>query len=212
MAEKRPIDEKLLHAMTTFDIPAMREALEAGANPNVRMDGAGRTPLMHLAGLSWYDRLSATNLLLAFGADATLSDQNGRTALHVVAESSVWKSEEIVRALLKAGADIEAADKFGHRPLHLAVRHWLKEEQPFVLLELLESGANLNAKNTVGHTAPDIAINSRQMPEGKQKMRDMFNRYAVKQAEHEKAALEKAAQTRARLRGVSKKPGLKLKK
>ncbi|HEX2751815.1 MAG TPA: ankyrin repeat domain-containing protein, partial [Alphaproteobacteria bacterium] len=84
---KRPIDEKLLHAMTTFDIPAMREALEAGANPNVRMDDVGRTPLMHLAGLSWYDRLSATNLLLEFGADATLSDQNGRTALHVVAES-----------------------------------------------------------------------------------------------------------------------------
>ena len=209
---KRPIDETLLRAMTSFDIPAMRDALEKGADANVRMDGVGRTPLMHLAGLSWYDRISATNLLLEFGADATLTDQNGRTALHVVAESSVWKSEEIVRTLLKAGADIEAADKFGHRPLHLAVRQWLQEEQPFVLLELLESGADVHAKNKAGHTAPDIAIASRQMPEGKEKMRNMFNRYAVKQAAREKTAREQAAAARAKLRAQGKKPGLKLKK
>lgn len=209
---KRPIDESLLRAMTTFDIPAMRVALEQGANPNVRMNGVGRTPLMHLAGLSWYDRISATNLLLEFGGDATLADQNGRTALHVVAESSVWKSEEIVRALLKAGADIEAADKFGHRPLHLAVRHWLQEEQPFVLLELLESGADVHAKNKAGHTAPDIAIQARQMPEGKQKMRDMFNRYAIKQAAREKAAREQSEKIRVDLRAKGNKPGLKLKK
>lgn len=209
---KRPIDEELLRAMTTFDIPAMRAALEQGANPNVRMDSVGRTPLMHLAGLSWYDRISATNLLLAFGGDATLADSNGRTALHVVAESSVWKSEEIVRALLKAGADIEAADKFGHRPLHLAVRHWLQEEQPFVLLELLENGADVHAKDKAGHTAPDIAVNARQMPEGKEKMRQMFNRYAVKQAARAKAAQDHVAEERAKLRAKGKKPGLKLKK
>lgn len=209
---KRPIDEKFLRAMTSFDIPAMRAALEEGANPNVRMDGVGRTPLMHLADLSWYDRLAAINLLLAFGANPAQADSNGRAALHVVAESSVWKSEEVVLALLKAGADIEAPDKFGHRPLHLAVRQWLKEEQPFVLLALLESGADVHARNKAGHTAPDIAINSRQMPEGKQKMRDMFNRYAVRQAEREKAVREQAAKARAALRAKGKKPGLKLKK
>jgi ankyrin repeat protein len=132
--------------------------------------------------------------------------------LHVVAESSVWKSEEIVRALLKAGADIEAADKFGHRPLHLAVRHWLQEEQPFVLLEQLENGADVHAKDKAGHTAPDIAVNARQMPEGKEKMRQMFNRYAVKQAARAKAAQDHVAEERAKLRAKGKKPGLKLKK
>lgn len=209
---KRPIDEKLLQAITTFDIPAMRDALEKGADANARMDDNGRTPLMHLAGLSWYDRISATNLLLEFGGDVTLTDRNGRTALHVAAESSVWKSEEIVRTLLKAGADIEAVDHAGQRPLHLAVRHWLREEQPFVLLELLESGADLHAKNKTGQTAADIAIESRQMPEGKEKMRAMFNRYADKQAAREKAARDLAAATRANLRTKGKNPGLKLKK
>jgi len=209
---KRPIDDTLIRAMTAFDIPAMRDALAAGANPDVRMDETGCTPLMHLAGLSWYDRISAIHLLLEYGADATLADHNRRTALHVAAESSVWKSEEIVRTLLKAGADIEAADTSGDRPLHLAVRCWLREEQPFVLLELLEKGADLHAENKAGHTAPDIAVDSRQMPEGKQKMRDMFNRYAVKQAAREKAARDRAAEKRACLRAKGKRPGLKLKK
>jgi len=183
---KRPQDAELLRAMATFDIPAMRAALAAGANANLRMDDAGRTPLMHMAGLSWYDRISAVHLLLECGADVHLADRQGRTALHVAAASPVWKSEEVLRALLDAGADIDAADAGGNRPLHLAVRCWVKDEQPFVLLALLERGADLQARNRKGKTPPDIAIDSREMPEGKQKMREMFNRYAENRPRGEK--------------------------
>jgi ankyrin repeat protein len=209
---KRPQDAELLRAMATFDIPAMRAALAAGANANLRMDDAGRTPLMHMAGLSWYDRISAVHLLLECGADVHLADRQGRTALHVAAASPVWKSEEVLRALLDAGADIDAADAGGNRPLHLAVRCWVKDEQPFVLLALLERGADLQARNRKGKTPPDIAIDSREMPEGKQKMREMFNRYAEKQAARREALQQRKQQERALLRAKSKNPGLKLKK
>lgn len=205
-------DQALIKAIKDFDLPGMERALAAGANPNLRMDDTGRTPLIHFASGAWYDRIAALELLFEYKADVKLADRNGQTPLHAVAKSAVWKAEQVVQILLAHGADIEAEDKFGHRSLHIAVRGWLDHNFPFTLKELLESGADVHAKNKAGFSPLDIAVNHQQMPEGKEKVRDMFNRYAEKQAAAENARRENIADQQAQLRAKSKKRKWDLKK
>lgn len=205
-------DQALIKAIKVFDLPGMETALAKGANPDLRMDDTGMTPVIHFAGAAWYDRIAALELLIKYKADVKLTDRTGRTALHAVAKSAVWKSEQVVKILLGAGANIEAEDKFGHRPLHIAVRGWVDHNFPFVLKELLESGADVNAKNKAGFSALDIAVNHQQMPEGKEKIRTMFNRYAEQQQEAQKARRDTIADHQAQLRAKSKKHKWNLKK
>lgn len=81
--------------------------------------------------------------LLDAGANPTLCDKDGNTMLHTTA----WiKDISYLKILLKHGVDPNIKSCLGEStPIYAAV-----EDEHFVLL--LESGANLNAKNVVGNT------------------------------------------------------------
>jgi hypothetical protein len=75
---------RLTQRNNTFVERAVRMLLDAGANPNSRRPGDGRSPL-HLAGNR--GSLVLTRLLLERGADVRITDDNGFTALTQVV---VW--------------------------------------------------------------------------------------------------------------------------
>ena len=76
----------------------------------------------------------------------------GASALHVAV---LKNNREIVQILLDSGADIDirARDQFGGSPLEWAVFFGIKDMSVF----LVESGADVNAKNNVGTTPIDAA-------------------------------------------------------
>lgn len=76
----------------------------------------------------------------------------GASALHIAA---LKNNREVVSILLESGADIDipARDDFGGSPLEWAVFFAVKDMAVF----LVESGADVNAKNVVGTTPIDAA-------------------------------------------------------
>jgi ankyrin repeat protein len=70
----------LFDAVRGGDIEAIKAALNAGAEVNIR-DAQGRTPLLFAAAAG---RQDIVNLLLEKGADPNIADNAGRTALHLV--------------------------------------------------------------------------------------------------------------------------------
>ena len=131
--------------------------LKAGANPNLRYDGAGVkrecSPLF-LARNS----LAMTRLLLKHGAYVNSLDGIGFTALHRAARSS---TPGVIDALVRAGADLEARSagvsftgKYhklqfrGFTPLHVAAKYHNLE----TMAALLHEGANIHARDNKGLT------------------------------------------------------------
>jgi len=206
-------NQDLIKAIKAFDKGAMETALKAGAFADTPMDDKGTTPLLHFAAANWHDRIECVQMLLRYGANANHADTNGQTALHRVGRNTAWKSEQIVEALLLHKADLNQPDKFGNTPLHDTVRHWLGSNSPFVLLAMLQAGGDVHIKNKAGFSPLDIAVNTRKTPEEKERVTEMFNRYA---AQRKAAAdtLQQHIQTEQdRLRKLSRqKPRLKLKK
>ncbi|EDQ85453.1 uncharacterized protein MONBRDRAFT_11791 [Monosiga brevicollis MX1] len=86
-----------------------------GANVNHR-DKLGDTALFWAAQKA--DHLRVLELLLAYGADATMQDRHDQTPLHIAVFS---KDERQVRALLKAGADYNVKNNSGKDPFEEAL-------------------------------------------------------------------------------------------
>ena len=91
----RPVSERLGGKAAVISM--LEVLLAAGADPNARLDGE-RTLLM------WCGPESIA-MLLAHGADPTLTDHAGNTALHVT------RSVEAIRLLAAHGADVNALTK-----------------------------------------------------------------------------------------------------
>jgi len=97
----RPVEEELLlNATQSANCTQILEALQAGANPNVR-DPKGRTPLHFMAGVGL---APACVLLIHFGAQIDAQDADGLTPLHMAAG---YANARTLRVLVAAGADIE---------------------------------------------------------------------------------------------------------
>ncbi|KAH9003818.1 ankyrin repeat-containing domain protein [Lactarius hatsudake] len=110
-------------------------------------------------------RLAIARVLLDYGANPDVEDEDGSTLLHLVCErdqlSEGHRSQEndvgIVRLLLKFGVDANVRTKDKTTPLHLVAQNG----GPKIARVLIDHGANVDAKNDEGETPLYLASGSR---------------------------------------------------
>jgi ankyrin repeat protein len=165
-------------------VDAIKMLLAAGANPNARLKGTllkrvydagdnrlgeGATPLMRAA--RGGDAL-VMRLLLAAGADPTLTQKSGNNPILLAAAASGGRAstDEDVRVSEKkaldaitvavdAGIDVNAVNAAGDTALHLAAS--TNQGSPSIIRFLAGRGANVNIKNKAGRTPLDAAMRAR---------------------------------------------------
>lgn len=122
----------------------MKALLKAGANLNKSTD-FGVTPL-YAASARGYT--SIVNVLLLAGAEIDKQAIDYSTPLMA---ASKFGEASIVKTLLIAGADLTRADNIGSTPLHIAQRA-LGTPGQLITIDLLDTGAEIDAQNGVGVT------------------------------------------------------------
>jgi len=93
-------EQSLLDATQRANCSSILDALQAGANPNVR-DPKGRTPLHFVAGVGL---APAAMLLIHFGAQIDVRDADGLTPMHMAAG---YANAQTLRVLVAAGAQTD---------------------------------------------------------------------------------------------------------
>ncbi len=109
---------ELFDVLAGGDVPALKQLLEDGADPNAKTRGV--TPLSWaIVGSETTPTVHAQVLaLLAAGADPNIRDNVGRTALHFAAQYG--GSDAVTRALIDGGVGVDIKDQQGVSPLQLA--------------------------------------------------------------------------------------------
>ena len=140
----------------TLDREVIHTLLEAGANPNVRTDIAGLTPLhilfkphhaFHVASHE-EDLLTILKDLLARGARVDATTNRDETPLHFAARAN---NAEAIRILVNRANQLEIQnfinirDSFGNTPLFIAYKYRSRE----AITELLKLGANSFLRNNL---------------------------------------------------------------
>lgn len=130
---------QLKHASFAGDLEAVRQLLDAGADPNATDEhGAGTLLTFHP---------EVVKYLLSRGADPNIPNETGAP---VLAGLTCGDHLECVRLLLEAGANPNrACDATGETPLHGAVTNKDLDRTQLVRV-LLDYGANPNAKTKPG--------------------------------------------------------------
>jgi ankyrin repeat protein len=151
--------------------------LDRGADPNQQLffkpanvrgstNTRGSTPLIRAATNA---DAEVVRLLLARGADATLSMADRQTPIHAVLAGRAPEPQavDLIRLLLKAGTDVNAVALIHHQEevrggsaMHFAVRKRYKE----VIKLLASSGIDMNAVDQDGLTALDYTQSRGFMP------------------------------------------------
>ncbi len=119
----------------------IKALLKAGADVNAR-DNDNATPLHWLAGID--TELEAITALLDAGADPHVKTNSGLYPIHFL---SMCSNLEVVMKLLDLGVDVNAQDSTGWTALHYATA-W--NDNPNVVIALLNAGADVKIKNTDG--------------------------------------------------------------
>ena len=142
----------LLYASCRGRLEVAQVLLDNGANVNDK--GATRSSLHLLleSDNNPHDALILVELLLKFGADTNLQDENNLTPLHLALRKN---SLEIARKLLEHGANPNAKDDHGQITLHLLLKPY---DTSYNLMELLlKYGANVNAQDENSATPLHLA-------------------------------------------------------
>lgn len=114
-------------------------------------DDTGFTPL-HWAASSTYDKVGKIiEILLSFGVNIDVRDNQQRTPLHIAILKGSLKTVEL---LLDSGADPAATEELGSTPLHLAAELGYPT---IVDLLLMTNNVNVAAKDFRGLTPLDLA-------------------------------------------------------
>jgi ankyrin repeat protein len=167
-------------------VDLIKVLLAHGADPNARLAaplfqrhhtggdralGEGSTPFMRAAKSG---DAAVMRLLLAAGADPTLTQPNQANALMLAAglgwrdgspaapsydQGSERDAVEAIKLCLTSGLDINATTNTGETALHAAISGRGAES---IVRFLVESGADLKAKNKQGRTPLDVAVASRR--------------------------------------------------
>jgi len=137
----------------------VRQLLEHGAHCNDR-NAAGDTTL-HMAAIpSWKDEEEALDIvgrILACGVDINAWNHRGETALWPAIQSNRTR---VAMLLVDRGADVRSADLSGDTPLHVAAR---LEHGQALLQQLINKGADINARDHFGRTAFLSAVLNRHL-------------------------------------------------
>ena len=140
--------------------------LSRGANVNTR-DELGRTALHHCASASLDKR--CVGELVSAGASVTAGDKLGETPLRLL----ISNAKDDVRQLdfglelVKGGADANTTDYAGRALLHRCAGKLhdcvgLEDQRSRIISELVQLGANLDARTKEGETALHIATENDQ--------------------------------------------------
>ena len=150
-----PLLSPLMVAITNGDVTVVNVLLQNGANANAFAvnEDYSRSALM-LASIG--NNAEIVKILIDFGADVNVQNNNGWTALTFAASYS--KNPQVVTTLLNFGANVNAKDKDNDTVLINAVHY---NENIEIIKILLQSGAYVNAKNNSGQTALDMATNEK---------------------------------------------------
>lgn len=153
----RAVQSGLLALMVRSGQPALIDHVSATLtkDPTLAQEHyAGRT-LLHEAAAA--GSLATVELLLSLGADPNAQDGGGHTPLYSVGnECAVEDGGKVVRALVHAGAEVDADDGVKHcTPLHMAARRGNVD----VAAALLDSGAHIEARDSLGDTPLRRAVN-----------------------------------------------------
>jgi len=147
------VDNRVIEASRKGQTEILSFFLENGLNVNAKYKD-GRTALIEAV---TYGQTKIVPMLIEKGADVNEKDKDGRTAL-------IWASWEghmdIVSMLLKMSIipplkaiDIDAKDK--HHNTAFIEASW--NGRINIVKILLEKGVNVNAKNSLGNTALELA-------------------------------------------------------
>lgn len=177
LAKKREL--KLAEAVTSNDLETVKKLLNLGVDPNLRIVGQHREPIIFLCfEKSWFTlplakigdrakksyqitaKLECLRLLLEHGAKPDLRDSLGRTALEM---AIVWCLPEVVKLLLLYGAEPNLRDAKGQTPLIKAAILGIQDARPMqhkikIMIDLLDSGAEIDAQTPDGRTALMYAV------------------------------------------------------
>ena len=123
-------------------IPVIRVLLKGGTDPNARSGHLDGVTALMLSGYA--NSLELVKVLLEWGADPNIQDDNGYTALMDAGES-----ERVTRLLLVGGADPNIQNNDGETPLMRSSKTGHLE----VVKVLLEYGADPGMTNKKGKTA-----------------------------------------------------------
>ena len=135
----------LHHAIARSNTALVELLLKHGADVHA-VNKHGQTAL-HLAAAR--SKLQNVELLLKAGAKIETKDKYKHTPLHYAVTSRNVQNDITVRFLLDNKADVHARLPNGDTPLHVACK---KPRLTIICKELLEKGANLDAKNSAGET------------------------------------------------------------
>ncbi|XP_051173332.1 ankyrin-1-like [Leptopilina boulardi] len=133
----------------TINQEIMKLFLTHGADPNKR----GNNGMPIFIQFCKRRRIEEMKILLEFGANIRIADDDGNTALHHASTSI-----PIIDLLLKNGLEIDVKNKEENTPL---MHHLQKEFNPNMKLVeyLLDHGSSITAVNKSGYSVFDIAIN-----------------------------------------------------
>lgn len=170
-----PIQHGLPPPVPTGQVDSLelaKQLLAHGANPNARMtrepaDGArnilnrlGSTPFLQAAKLA---DVPLMRVLLAHGADPSLTTDEGATPMMAAAGVGIWQigenagtneeAFEAIKVCFEAGNDVNAVDKKGYTALHGAAHRGALDIVKF----LVEKGAKLDVPAEIGWTPYLIA-------------------------------------------------------
>lgn len=183
-AVKNQQELELASAVASNNTRAVAKLLNRGINPNVRIVGKNKEPLIFLAfektrfilplpkiGDRPQNRYKITakfeclRLLLKYGANPNLRDSFGRTVLEI---AILWCLPETVKLLLLNGANPNLADENGQTPLMKCAILGVRDARPIqhkleIIIHLIDSGAAIDTQAPDGKTALMYAVgNSRQ--------------------------------------------------